>query len=383
MNSVLTYFLATTLLLGLSWGLYRLLLRKTGKYGLNRFYLLGMTVFSLLLPLTDVFQKAGDRLSDLSVLQTVQFTAGAAGTESQGSLNWLALVYFLGLGIGISVVVWRIFTVLRIIRKGDHTAENGFIRVIPHQKIGVSSFFRYLIWDVSVTLTEEERRQLEAHEHCHIRQWHSLDKTGLALLTAVFWFQPFLYLIAREISEIHEFLADRAALRVGSANAYKKLMLRMVAPQFSPAAVHTFAMPTLKNRVKMMFNSTPGRNSALRYFLILPLLAIMITSAGLWAQKTAGGGGEVEMPKFKNMQEVMQKITFPADLKGSKTTHKVMVKMLVGTDGSVEEYEILKETHPDLGAEVIKIIDDIEFTPGTQDGKPVKVWVTVPFAFAP
>ena len=59
---------------------------------------------------------------------------------------------------------------------------------------------------------------------------------------------------------------------------------------------------------------------------------------------------------------------------------RVSVKVLVGTDGSV--IKVSSVSGPDVfHDEVRSKATNLQFTPGLQNGKPVKVWVTVPFSF--
>ena len=59
---------------------------------------------------------------------------------------------------------------------------------------------------------------------------------------------------------------------------------------------------------------------------------------------------------------------------------RVTVKVLVGPDGNV--IKVGSVSGPDVfHDEVRDKASDLQFTPGLQNGKPVKVWVTVPFNF--
>jgi protein TonB len=59
---------------------------------------------------------------------------------------------------------------------------------------------------------------------------------------------------------------------------------------------------------------------------------------------------------------------------------KVTVKVLVGPEGGV--LKIGSVSGPDLFHDEVKEkAKNLQFTPGLQNNKPVKVWVTVPFSF--
>ena len=58
----------------------------------------------------------------------------------------------------------------------------------------------------------------------------------------------------------------------------------------------------------------------------------------------------------------------------------VVVKVLIGTDGSVEEVEVVK-SHPMLDDEAVKAARQFRFTPGKQRDRVVRVWMSIPFTF--
>ncbi len=58
----------------------------------------------------------------------------------------------------------------------------------------------------------------------------------------------------------------------------------------------------------------------------------------------------------------------------------VVVKVLIGTDGNVEDVEVVK-SHPMLDAEAIKAARQFKFKPGKQRDRAVRVWMSIPFTF--
>lgn len=60
----------------------------------------------------------------------------------------------------------------------------------------------------------------------------------------------------------------------------------------------------------------------------------------------------------------------------------VMVKVLVGVDGRVEQVELLKGVHPLIDRPALAAARRLVFTPGTQRDIPVPCHVAVPFRFS-
>ncbi|RPI14670.1 MAG: energy transducer TonB [Ignavibacteriae bacterium] len=90
---------------------------------------------------------------------------------------------------------------------------------------------------------------------------------------------------------------------------------------------------------------------------------------------------EVEKPpECVNLSQVRAMMDYPEAARSLDISGKVTAKVLVGTDGSVIKVGGL--TGPDVFySEVSEKCMNLQFTPGLQNGHPVKVWVTVPFNF--
>ena len=59
-----------------------------------------------------------------------------------------------------------------------------------------------------------------------------------------------------------------------------------------------------------------------------------------------------------------------------------MAQFVVGSDGKVGDVKILRGVHPDLDAEVVRVISSSpDWTPGYVKGEPVKVTYTFPVVF--
>lgn len=86
------------------------------------------------------------------------------------------------------------------------------------------------------------------------------------------------------------------------------------------------------------------------------------------------------VPECTNLMQVRSEMKYPEIAIEAGIEGKVTVKVLVGADGSVIKLGSL--TGPDVfHSEVKDKAKDLQFTPGLQSNKPVKVWITVPFSF--
>ena len=94
------------------------------------------------------------------------------------------------------------------------------------------------------------------------------------------------------------------------------------------------------------------------------------------------------MPQFPGGQGVMMKylaanIKYPASAVKAKKQGRVIVSFVIQKDGSVTNARIVRSVDPELDAEALRIVKAMpNWTPGTQDGKPVNVNYTIPIVFS-
>jgi len=80
---------------------------------------------------------------------------------------------------------------------------------------------------------------------------------------------------------------------------------------------------------------------------------------------------------------VMTKIRYPDDALANGTGGRVIASFIVDKQGKVTDIEILKSPDRILSEQVIKVLSQSPaWTPGEQDGRPVKVKFTSPVEFA-
>ena len=86
-------------------------------------------------------------------------------------------------------------------------------------------------------------------------------------------------------------------------------------------------------------------------------------------------------PAAINWNEVIGEIGFPNVAREAGIEGQEVVRILIEPDGIPSSYRVLKSTHPILQKAVTDQIADLRFTPGMNNGKPIQVWVTIPFDF--
>ena len=75
-------------------------------------------------------------------------------------------------------------------------------------------------------------------------------------------------------------------------------------------------------------------------------------------------------------------LKYPKDAKAAHVDGTVKVKFVVGSNGGVQEVEVLEGVFPSLDAEAVRVIKSSpKWKPGIKDGKPCRVTYTLPVIF--
>jgi periplasmic protein TonB len=86
-------------------------------------------------------------------------------------------------------------------------------------------------------------------------------------------------------------------------------------------------------------------------------------------------------PKPVNLDELKGLIGYPKMAVEAGIEGKVIVRVLIDKHGNYKSHKVLKDAHPILNSAVNDKIHLLKMTPGIQAGKPISVWVTLPFNF--
>ncbi|WP_158825366.1 M56 family metallopeptidase [Mucilaginibacter lacusdianchii] len=259
------YLLLSNLYLILFFGFYALLLRRETFFQLNRIYLVGSALLSFGIPLVQL-----DRVKQWLITQQVRETIYQASpqfiyaiTPGQGNQHItlgqvMLFIYIAGIIVLTCKLLWQLLALRRFIQSGD----------------GAWSFFKKIKVDEALA----QHNVIMAHEQVHARQWHSADVLLIEAVMIVNWFNPIVYLYRGAIKNIHEYIADRDALKDGASKAeYAMLLLS----QTFNAPVHGLLNPffnksMLKQRILMLQKSRSNRMALVKYGFSAPLFALMV-----------------------------------------------------------------------------------------------------------
>ena len=131
----------------------------------------------------------------------------------------------------------------------------------------------------------------------------------------------------------------------------------------------------------------------MKKLLLMSLMAVFCLST-VSAQKTVVSKKNQkvfdvveQMPEFPGgiaamFEYLMQNVKYPEDAEKQKVEGRVIATFVVETDGSITDVQAVKQVFPSLDAEAIRVLEAMpKWTPGKQNGKPVRVKYTVPVNF--
>ncbi|MBF1577843.1 MAG: energy transducer TonB, partial [Prevotella sp.] len=89
------------------------------------------------------------------------------------------------------------------------------------------------------------------------------------------------------------------------------------------------------------------------------------------------------MPSFPNVNAwLASHIQYPAVAAENGVQGRVIVKFVVGRDGSVSQAQIVRGVDQALDREALRVVNSMpKWSPGMNNGQPANVWFTLPITF--
>ena len=192
------------------------------------------------------------------------------------SLNWIPVTLGTIYGAGaLLTFVWLSVSTCRLaqlIRMSEKKRYGNYILVIPRQPIASFSWGRYIV--VSASDYSRQSEEVLLHEMMHLRNHHTLDLLFMQIFLLVHWFNPVIWLLKRELQEIHEFEADNGVINTGvDATKYQLLLVKKAVGTRLYSMANGFNHSKLKKRITMMLKERTNRWARLKLLLAVPVMA--------------------------------------------------------------------------------------------------------------
>ncbi|MFT3933387.1 MAG: N-acetylmuramoyl-L-alanine amidase [Chitinophagaceae bacterium] len=290
---ILSFIAKLVISSGLLYGYYHLFLRNKRFHRYNRFYLLAITLLSFIIPFINIpVNLFGGAQQHPVLIKTLKVINGSGWEEPvviyanrNAWINWVNLqnclwaLYILGVLAG-AFMVMRSFIWIRNLRN-KYTAEQvGTFTFYNTEEPGTPfSFFKDIFWHQDIPFNDWKGQQIFRHEAYHVKENHSADVLLMEIACSIAWFNPFFYIIRKEIRAIHEFLADEYAAAPDNRYAYAELLVQQAIAQKNIALVHPFFHTQIKRRILMITQSNLIRRSGyISRIMVLPLLFLLVSA---------------------------------------------------------------------------------------------------------
>ena len=289
MGSLVLYIMEWAFALIVLLTIYKAVFSGTTFNRFNRFYLLGATALSALLPLVHITIPEKTPVVSEMAIEQMEFAQELSGTfiligepemmavetsKPQGHSMWAVILvcmysaYVLMLLVGWSRSIIR---ARRFLRGKPRRRLSRTVWLVMHdESFGPFSWMNYIV--ISDKENGFARRASLRHEFSHVRLLHSVDLVFLLACTVV---NPVCWLVLQEIKIVHEYEADNEVInRYGIRNGdYQKLLIMRTVGAEAYALASSFNL-NIKKRI-IMLNKNQTRKSRLIWLLLLvPMLGI-------------------------------------------------------------------------------------------------------------
>ncbi len=433
-----------SLLLGfLFHGFYYFFLRRESFFRISRMYLVGSNLLLIIFLTLSFFdftlieQNRSVAIIPTIFLPEISIGGLADGNSSINVLGLTEILYWIGFTFSIIYLVIRLLSLNIFISKIEprHDETNKIMITKSGEPF---SLFRKIYIPESY-LNHPELDQIIIHEKAHIQQFHMIDNILCEIATLIFWFNPFVYMLKKELRATHEFLADQDVLENGAEiTDYQNILLSTTVG--ATLVFQNNFNSNLKKRIIMLVKKS-NKTAKSRIIIGLPIILLatlvlgftqtgnikqVINPSKIERVKIADNFSfndneipiektEIEDQSIVNQLETTTQITqsmedsvydkvdvspeypggmnemikfissnivYPESAKKANIKGVVYVSFIVEKDGSISNIKILRGIGGGCDEETIRVMKLMpKWTPGKKGEKPVRVKFALPVKF--
>ena len=274
---------AGLLFIGYAWLLERRVDFRWCRRYLTLLPLLSVIISSLKIPLWPgkvvTFAPIGE-IPSLESFSTVE--AAEASTFNLNTLFWA--IYGIGVALLGGLMLYQWWQIRRLERESEVKIVDGVRVVRSTRPIAGFSFFGTIY--LSGKISAEELSVVLLHEGSHIRHGHSYERLWMECCKALLWWNPFIWLAVRRLTEVQEFEADHDVLASGErSDRYIQIIFKQLFG-YSPDIANGLRNSLTKKRFQMMTQNNKSRYARLRMAATMSLVAGVLLLFGTTARAT-------------------------------------------------------------------------------------------------
>lgn len=312
------YLLKLNLALIVLFGFYKLMFSGDTFFALRRATLIGMCLVAMLVPGLNCsywINKSVGMVSMANEYAAIVLPAVTVTPGGGGSIGWettAMTIYTMVACLFLLRFFWQLVSIVRLRNKCRTTDINGTKVYLLESDEGPFSFFNWIFINPTKH-NRQETDEIMTHELAHCRQLHSVDILFTELFAIVFWANPFVWLLKREVRLNLEYLADNNVLAGGTDSKKYQYHLLGLAYRKNVATIsNNFNVLPLKKRIKMMNKKRTKRIAKVKYALYIPLAVALLVVSNIEtvARDIANVAKAMPMAKTSVKQEKMVDLSF-------------------------------------------------------------------------
>lgn len=292
MTPEFAYLLKVNVAFVLFYAFYRLFFYKDTFFKLRRAILLAFFGLALFYPLLNIqdWVRQQEPIADVIYMYSAMLHEATAKADAAASVDWygwlLGSLGFIYWGI-VAFLCGRFLVQLSSILWLAHTSERVVIHETPvyalRKAAGPFSFFR-MVFLHPESHSDKETDEILTHECTHVSQWHSIDVILSEMMCMACWFNPFVWLLKREVRHNLEYLADNTVIQSGyDSKSYQYHLLGLAHHQSVTTLYNSFNVLHLKNRIMMMNKKRSPGIVRTKYLIFIPLVGILMLLSNIEA----------------------------------------------------------------------------------------------------
>ena len=312
MAAILIYLIKWAILLASGVALFMLLMRGETFHRFNRWLLLSIAVFSMVLPavnfsiespmarFSSVIEQlvvgdtgVNDEVSIMVEEPLVQMIVTDKISEGEitlwqhitsiGALEWALIVYAVVALLLVVRLLYMYVRIIAILRSGVRE-DISLYGVKSRARLTVHSAdykpFSWFGWmSISRTDLDECGREILTHEAAHVQCRHSFDILFADIIIILQWFNPMAWIMKSLLKDIHEYEADSAVLTAGvDAKSYQLLIIKKAVGARLYSIANSFNHSLTKKRITMMYKEKSSLWRCTKALYIVPLAVLAACS---------------------------------------------------------------------------------------------------------
>ena len=286
MEAFLLYILKSGICLAVFYVCFKALFSNDTFFRFNRWILLAGTGVCMLLPFCRITTTQPLPLSQpVSQLETVFLkeevnampiqengTTATVTPTDNAAIPWIKFIgiaYLTGCCVCLSTTVLSFRKMYQLMQKGKKQKDGKYTLVLIADPISPFSWGRYIF--LSGDDYRNHPEEILTHEKMHLRYNHSADLLYMEMIILLQWCNPAVWLLKRELRDIHEYQADKGVLNQGiDATKYQLLLVKKAVGSSLYTLANSFNHSKIKKRITMMLKKKSNNWARLKLALLVP-----------------------------------------------------------------------------------------------------------------